>query len=130
MLRYEVTSVTNGAEAVEAVQRGGFDLVLMDCHMPVMDGWDATRNIRAGLIQPDIPIIAMTADAMEENREQCLNQGMNDYIAKPVELEQLADVLAKSLPATQPDQKIRTVHEPVGQSQPGGQLTYAGLADI
>ncbi len=129
MLCYDVVMVANGAAAVEAVQRGGFDLVLMDCHMPVMDGWEATRRIRAGSIQPHIPIIAMTADAMEANREYCLSQGMNGYVSKPVELEQLADALAKWLPAAEPGREIQSVHEPVDPLEPGGQLTGAGLAD-
>ena len=89
--------VINGAEAVEAVERGGFDLVLMDCHMPVMDGFEATRRIRSSA-QRGVPIIAITADAMAEDRERCLSEGMNDYLAKPVELRTLQDMLAKWLP--------------------------------
>ena len=92
-LGYEGAAVTNGAEAVEAVACGGYHLVLMDCQMPVMDGFEATRQIR-GSAQQGIPIIAMTADAMPADRDHCLNEGMNRYLAKPVDLAQLAAVLA------------------------------------
>ncbi len=91
-LGFEASAVNNGAEAVEAVERGGYDLVLMDCQMPVMDGFEASRRIRKS-IQPDIPIIALTAGAFEEDRDQCLSE-MNDFISKPVDIERLADVLA------------------------------------
>jgi len=91
-LGYEASAVNNGAEAVHAVEQGGYDLVLMDCQMPVMDGFEATRHIRKS-IYPDIPIVALTANAFEEDRDQCLSE-MNDFIAKPVDLERLAEVLA------------------------------------
>jgi PAS domain S-box-containing protein len=90
-------AVTNGAEALEAAGRG-YDLVLMDCQMPVMDGFEAARRIRSS-IGPDIPIVAVTADAMPADRDRCLSEGMNDYLAKPVELASLAEVLARWLPA-------------------------------
>jgi PAS domain S-box-containing protein len=90
-------AVTNGAEAVEAVRRGEYHLVLMDCQMPVMDGFEATRCIRS--INPRFPIIAMTANAMPSDRERCLHEGMNDYLSKPVNLDRLADTLARWLPA-------------------------------
>ena len=80
-------------------EQGSYDLVLMDCEMPVMDGFEATRRIR-GSIQPGIPIIAVTADAMSGDRDRCLSEGMNDYLSKPVDLGRLADVLAKWLPVS------------------------------
>jgi PAS domain S-box-containing protein len=95
-LGYKPSAVTNGAEAVEAVRDGNYDLVLMDCEMPVMDGFEATIRIRESLL-PGIPIIALTADAMADDRDRCLRVGMNDYLAKPVELRLLEDVLAKWL---------------------------------
>jgi len=98
-LGYQASAVANGAEAVEAVERGGYDLVLMDCAMPVMDGFESTRRIRRSS-HPDIPIVAVTADAMPTDRDRCLGEGMNDYVAKPVELRRLADVLARLLPAS------------------------------
>jgi PAS domain S-box-containing protein len=97
-LGYEANAVNNGAEAVQAVAQGGYDLVLMDCQMPVMDGFEATRHRKS--IHPDIPIIALTANAFEEDRDQCLSE-MNYFIAKPVDLDRLADVLSRwlSVPA-------------------------------
>jgi two-component system sensor histidine kinase/response regulator len=98
MLGYESTAVTNGSEAVEALERESYSLVLMDCEMPVMDGFEATSLIRRS-IQPEIPIIALTANAMPEDRDRCLRGGMSDYLAKPIDLRQLADVLARWLPS-------------------------------
>jgi CheY-like chemotaxis protein len=98
ILGYRGSAVENGAEAVEAVAATGYDLVLMDCQMPVMDGFEATLHIRE-LHHSDIPIVAITADAMPADRDRCLQAGMDDYIAKPVELQRLSDTLAKWLPA-------------------------------
>ena len=93
-LGYAAVVVTNGMEAVEAMQRQRFDLALMDCQMPVMDGYEAAHRIRL-LDRRWIPIIALTASAMPSDRERCLREGMDDYLAKPVELPHLAKVLAK-----------------------------------
>jgi len=102
-LGYNAEAFVDGAQAVEAVERGGFDLVLMDCSMPVMDGYQATRQIRRSN-HPDLPIVALTASAMLSDRELCIQAGMNDYLAKPVELSHLANVLSRWLPepAVQP----------------------------
>lgn len=97
-LGYEPISVNNGAEAVEAVRHARFDLILMDCQMPVMDGFEATRRIH-GSIDPAIPIVALTADAMQEDRERCLVD-MNDYLSKPVSLNALEEMLARWLGKT------------------------------
>jgi CheY-like chemotaxis protein len=84
----------NGAEAVNILGRGGvYDAVLMDLHMPVMDGYEATRRIRANPGCRLLPIIAMTADAMTQDRENCLRAGMNGHVAKPIDVGQLFDVL-------------------------------------
>jgi len=88
----EVELALNGREALNALDSGEFDLVFMDCQMPVLDGFDASRGIRAreqACSLPRIPIVAMTANAMEGDRERCLDAGMDDYIAKPVQLDQL-----------------------------------------
>jgi signal transduction histidine kinase/HPt (histidine-containing phosphotransfer) domain-containing protein/ActR/RegA family two-component response regulator len=95
------TIVDNGAAAVELVAQSAFDLVLMDCQMPVMDGYAATAAIRA-LPGPQaaVPIIALTANALPADRQHCLDVGMNDYLSKPVGLEPLASCLAQWLPAS------------------------------
>ena len=98
-LGYCAQAVNNGAEAIAALRQQNYDLILMDCEMPVMDGFEATRQIRE-TIQPCIPIIAVTADAMSGDRDRCLSKGMNDYISKPVDLARLADLLAKWLPVS------------------------------
>ncbi len=89
--------VADGAKALEAVQRGGFELVLMDCQMPVVDGFEATRLIREwerSTGRPPIHIIALTANAMASDRERCLQVGMNDYLSKPVKPDVLLERLA------------------------------------
>jgi CheY-like chemotaxis protein len=96
-LGVEVDVAGDGAAAVEAVARGGYDLVLMDCQMPVMSGYDATGEIRrreAGSGR-HVPVIAMTANAMAGDREECLRAGMDDYIAKPVKIDALRAVVAR-----------------------------------
>ncbi len=86
----------NGREALNKLQTAKYDLVLMDCQMPVMDGYEATRIIRAtdgNVINPAIPIVAMTAHALEGDREKCIAAGMDDYIAKPIVLKKLKEIL-------------------------------------
>ena len=97
-LGYEVNCVENGQLAVQEVQSSLYDVVLMDCQMPVMDGFEATRRIRAWEQQGEerhTPVIAMTALAMREDSERCLDAGMDDYIAKPVNLERLQKTLTQ-----------------------------------
>jgi CheY-like chemotaxis protein len=99
-LGYRADVAANGREAVDLLQTIPYDVVLMDCQMPVMDGYDAARCIRSpttGVLNPDIPIIAMTANALQGDREKCLAAGMNDYISKPVRPQELAEVLARWL---------------------------------
>ncbi|MEI7990185.1 MAG: histidine kinase N-terminal 7TM domain-containing protein [Chloroflexota bacterium] len=91
----------NGLEALRALESQPYDLVLMDMHMPQMDGLEATQHIRAPqskVLDHEIPIIAMTASAMQEDRQRCLQAGMNDFITKPVQSQVLAQVLARWLP--------------------------------
>lgn len=103
-LGYEADVVANGAEAVAAIAARSYAAVLMDCHMPVMDGFEATRTIRArgGDNPARLPIIAMTAGAQDEDRQRCLAAGMDAYLSKPVDLAALAETLARWVPRTTP----------------------------
>jgi two-component system, sensor histidine kinase and response regulator len=94
-LGHTVTHVTDGAQAVEAVRSGGWDAVLMDMQMPVLDGLDATRSIRSEERGrgSHLPIIALTANAMKGDDEICMAAGMDAYLTKPIDLERLGDVL-------------------------------------
>jgi CheY-like chemotaxis protein len=97
----EVAVAENGQQAIDAVTSDRFDLLLMDCQMPVMDGYLATRSIRAteqaqGL--PRLPIVALTAHAMRGDREACIEAGMDDYLSKPFEISDLQDKLQQWLP--------------------------------
>ena len=95
-----VEVVNNGQQAVERVMADDFALVLMDIQMPIMDGLDATRAIRRLPGKGDLPVIAMTANAFKEDRDVCLEAGMNDHIGKPVDPEKLFGILLRWLPAT------------------------------
>jgi signal transduction histidine kinase/ActR/RegA family two-component response regulator len=99
----EVVISSHGGEALEALARDTFDLVLMDCNMPVMDGYEATRLIRQNSDWRDLPIIALTANAMPEERERCKTAGMSDYLAKPFHREELSSLLDQWIPAALAD---------------------------
>jgi len=96
-LGYSVSAVRNGVEALEALRTGDFALVLMDCEMPVMDGFETTRLIRESPLS-EIPIVALTADAMPADRIRCLREGMDDYLSKPLDIRDLSEKLAHWLP--------------------------------
>ena len=89
-----VTIANNGREAVDKVKTNTYDIVLMDIQMPIMDGYDATREIRKDLIFAELPIIAMTANALLSEKEKCLQAGMNDHVAKPINTAQLFQKIA------------------------------------
>jgi CheY-like chemotaxis protein len=97
-LGYQVRLVCDGAQAVQSVEREHFAAILMDCRLPILDGYDATRRIRLLDGRADIPIIALTANALQGDRETCLDAGMNDYLAKPFKRADLQRVLLNWLP--------------------------------
>ncbi len=90
---FQFERARNGQEAVEMVEKGDFDLVLMDIKMPVMDGLEATKNIKAS--HPDLPIIALTANAFDSDRQLALDAGCNDFLSKPVSSEQCLKTIHK-----------------------------------
>jgi CheY-like chemotaxis protein len=93
---YTAEVANDGLEAVDAIERGAFDVVLMDVQMPELDGLEATRRIRAAWPERPIWIVAMTANAMAGDREACLAAGMNDYISKPIRPAELLAALARA----------------------------------
>ncbi len=110
-LGYRADVAGNGLEALNALRRQAYDLILMDVQMPEMDGLQATRHIRNEFPSDKQPhIIAITANAMQSDREQCLQAGMDDYISKPFEVQELVNALEQSQPQS------RKVAEP--QSRP------------
>jgi CheY-like chemotaxis protein len=98
-VRFTVSTVTNGQEAVDAIEQGSFDLVLMDMQMPVMGGEEATRLIRAkeNGSSNRVPIVALTAHALSGHRVRCLEAGMDDHVSKPINREELMAAIAKCL---------------------------------
>ena len=108
-LGYTFEMAGNGFEALTLLERTQFDAVLMDCQMPEMDGYDATRAIRAGRNHDRrVPVIAMTASATEGERERCLAAGMDDFVSKPVNPQSLADTLARWVLPHAPDAEPST----------------------
>ncbi len=97
-LGYEADAVDNGVEVLDALANRDYHLVLMDCHMPMLDGYETTRRLRSLPLGSHLPIIAITANAMKGDRERCLEAGMDDYLSKPFKEQELADVLRRWLP--------------------------------
>jgi CheY-like chemotaxis protein len=93
-----VTLARQGEEALKLLRQHDFDLVLMDCNMPLMDGYETTRQIRLDGRHGNLPVIALTANALPEERERCLHAGMSDYLSKPLRREELEAKLARWLP--------------------------------
>ena len=123
-LGYQVNIVANGVQALEALGSTSYSAVLMDCHMPIMDGFEATREIRRRQDQNSgIPIIAMTAGAMAEDRVRCLDAGMDDYVSKPIDLRAMGELLRKWV---RPSQGGGTL----GNAQSGPAASAAGQPTI
>jgi CheY-like chemotaxis protein/HPt (histidine-containing phosphotransfer) domain-containing protein len=128
-------AVGDGAEAVELLKFVPYDLVLMDMQMPEMDGLEATRIIRnpqSAVLNHGVPVIAMTANAMQVDRQRCLEAGMNGYVSKPVSPQALAEALNTWLPKESPEKRSgRAVGETsVSQSVPEVPIfDRAGLVD-
>jgi PAS domain S-box-containing protein len=114
-LGLQADAVANGAAAIAALESVAYDLVLMDVQMPKMDGIEATARIRdpqSAVRNHGIPIVAMTAHAMQGDRERCLQAGMNDYVTKPVSPQALADALARWLPGDDVARSTRASAQP------------------
>ena len=125
-----VTPAGHGAEAVDRVQHQGFDMVLMDMHMPVMDGLEATRRIKRLEHGRSLPVVAMTAAVMAEDREKCQNAGMVDFVAKPVDPDDLVRVMCRWLPESR--RRVGVAIAPAApaegpQTAPGGMLSLLKL---
>ena len=127
--------VPDGREAVEAVARERFPLVLMDLHMPVMDGYEATEQIRRHPHGIGLPIIAVTANATEQVRERCLAVGMDDFLSKPLRIEQLSRCLSRwgiqgRDPTQADDRNAAPVAAAPGRSEPDGVPRASGRAEV
>lgn len=97
---YTCDAVKNGLQCLAALKQNRYNLVLMDCQMPGMDGYETTRRIRALSSFKDLPIVAMTANALEGDREKCLAVGMNDYISRPIREAAVVEIIKNNLPLT------------------------------
>lgn len=107
----------NGRQAIDAARSGRYDLIFMDCQMPVMDGYDATRGIRR-LPEParDVTIVAMTANALSGDEEKCFASGMDAYLSKPISADAIKDMLERYRPTEEPKTKPKTIAPPSMQS--------------
>ncbi|HUO20622.1 MAG TPA: two-component regulator propeller domain-containing protein [Steroidobacteraceae bacterium] len=125
-----VDTAANGAEALERLRRESFDLVLMDCEMPVMDGFSAARALRSGEPQGrHLPVIALTADVTREGREACLAAGMDDHLGKPFTREALRATLERWLPASHPQAPDAAAAAPTGAAEPAAGAESAAAAE-
>jgi len=116
-LKISVVHASNGQIALDILrEKTGFSVILMDCLMPVLDGYDTSRMIRAGQVLPEnktLPIIALTANAMVDERKNCLDVGMNEFLAKPIQMKSLTKVLNQIIGAPAGRQKIIMEAEPL-----------------
>ncbi|SCY80410.1 response regulator [Desulfoluna spongiiphila] len=123
----------NGAQAVKALESTAYDLVFMDLQMPEMDGFEATRVIRdplSAVMRHDVPIVAMTANAMEGDREKCLKAGMNDHIPKPILPEAVYRALQTYLLRATRHDTPATLPDPSGESEASGELPLFDRDDL
>jgi CheY-like chemotaxis protein len=97
---YQVAMAEHGRKALEVLEQEPVDLILMDLKMPVMDGYEATRSIRQREEWRKLPIIALTAHARPEDKAQCLAAGMNDFLSKPIDMQQLYSAIEAHLPSS------------------------------
>ena len=121
-----VDVASNGVEALARIAQVAYDAVLMDCQMPVMDGYEATRQLRLQPANAGLPVIAMTANAMAGDRERCLEVGMNDHVAKPIDLQILLATLAKWLGAGDAPSPDTITTPAVPGTAPASAMTEAG----
>jgi two-component system sensor histidine kinase/response regulator len=148
LLGYKVTLVTNGNEALEAATREPFGLILMDCQMPEVDGYAATRAIREAEARQNsrgqtrnrtrldrtqrllhTPIIALTAHAMQADRERCLDAGMDDYLSKPFTQEELKAMLSRWLPGDPSQEKAPEKSPALGKTSPLSPISVPPVMD-
>ena len=122
-----VDSAENGQQAVDKARLQPYDLILMDCHMPIMDGYSATQAIRQDSTLPHMPIVAMTANALASDRQRCLDVGMDDHIPKPIDVAVLHATLARWLGGTTPNTAPPPNAPPVQSPTEAGIDTAAAL---
>ena len=108
---------SNGLEAVQMTATKKYDCVLMDIQMPIMDGYQAAKAIRESFGFKELPIIAMTANAMGGDKEKCLASGMNDYISKPIRIKEFFETLKKWLDSESSDKKERPLEVDLEKKQ-------------
>ncbi len=126
---YRTDVVSNGKEALKAMEKIHYDMIFMDCQMPEMDGYAATQKIRSlqsNVLNHNVPIIAMTAHAMKGDREKCLASGMDDYISKPVKPEKLLEMIENWLPG---QEKPTPENIPADVEAPDKVFDRAGFLD-
>ena len=126
----QVDVANNGVEAVEAVKKGGYEAILMDMQMPEMDGYQATGVIRQNVRLDQLPIIAMTAHAMQGDREKCLEAGMNDYISKPIDPEILFETIQKWVKPGKTRRRKEPAETPLESSEEPNRLTELSGFDV